>query len=885
MKELGIDIETYSSRDLAKCGVYKYVEAPDFTILLFAYSVDNGPVSCVDFAQGEELPDEIYNALIDPDVIKTAWNAAFERVCLSKYFGLSKPFDPAQWKCTMVRAARMGLPLSLGQCGEVLKLADGKMAEGKTLIRFFSMPGRNGVRHLPSAAPDRWETFKKYCARDVDVEQALLAKLRRLEPAPFDEELYIADQEINDRGVLIDRELVDNAMRFDMEYKSELLEEMRSITGLENPNSVTQLKSWLNENTGLGLLPSLSKANLNDIEDALTYWPKARRVMALRREMAKTSNKKYEAMQTCVCDDGRIHGLLQFCGAARTGRWCLTGDHEVLTLNGWTRLSDWQGCKIACWSPATESVSFQDAKALAFPYDGEMIHINSQRCEQISTPDHKMPYWTKQGWGSTEIKNLCKRFKMPFTGFVQSTPGIDSDALRVIIMTQADGHYTDTGSVRYHFSKMRKCERCKRLLRRAGIVFSEQSNTNGTTTFTVKKRDLPLYLRMFRNKVFGYWMLSENADTIFDELEYWDAYRCGPNSIQYTSVIKQNVDVIQALAHLSGRACTVVVKERQSENKKWSAAYVANIWLSPGRHTEIREEFIRSDFYRGTVYCAETKTGFFLVRRMGKVWITGNSGRLVQCQNLPQNHLADLDYARTLVKVGDLEEFEMNYANVTQVLSELIRTAFIASPGHILHVCDFSAIEARVIAWIAGENWVLDVFRKGGDIYCATASRMFGVPVEKHGPNAHLRAKGKISVLALGYGGGVSALEAMGGSKLGLTEREEKETVRQWREANPHIVRFWAIVEKAAFTAIKTGNTVTIHRGITVGFRWGMLLITLPSGRTICYPRARVSMEYDDGWRGDHEIIEYEGLNQVTKKWETLRTYGGKLTENIVQAT
>lgn len=581
MKELGIDIETYSSRDLSKCGVYKYVEAPDFTILLFAYSVDNGPVVCVDFAQGEELPDEILNALIDPDVTKTAWNAAFERICISKYLKLSVLLDPAQWKCTMVRAARMGLPLSLGQCGEVLKLADGKMTEGKTLIRFFSMPGRNGVRHLPSAAPDRWDTFKKYCIRDVEVEQALLNKLRRLEPVEFDEQLYIADQIINDRGVLIDRTLVDNAARFDDEYKAELLREAQQITGMENPNSAAQIKEYLKRTTWLAFA-SINKKNIDEIEDSLIYWPKARRVIAIRREMAKTSNKKYEAMQTCVCDDGRIRGLLQFCGAARTGRW---------------------------------------------------------------------------------------------------------------------------------------------------------------------------------------------------------------------------------------------------------------------------------------------------------------AGRLVQVQNLPQNHLADLDYARTLVKAGDLEEFEMNYANVTQVLSELIRTAFIASPGHILHVCDFSAIEARVIAWIAGENWVLDVFREGGDIYCATASRMFGVPVEKHGPNAHLRQKGKISVLALGYGGGVSALEAMGGSKIGLTENEEKQTVRQWREANPKIVKLWATVEKAAFTAIKTGNTVTIHRGITVGFRWGMLLITLPSGRTLCYPRARVSMEYDDGWRGDHEIIEYEGMNQTTKKWELTRTYGGKLTENIVQAT
>ena len=581
MKELGIDIETYSSRDLGKCGVYKYVEAPDFAILLFAYSVDGGEVACVDLAQGEELPAEIRAALTDPAVTKTAWNAAFERICLSKYLGIDKPLDPAQWKCTMVRAARMGLPLALGQCAEVLRLAEGKMTEGKALIRFFSVPGRNGVRHMPEAAPDRWDTFKQYCIRDVEVEQALLTKVRRLEPAAFDEELYIADQEINDRGVLIDRELVDNAARFDSEYKAELLKEAQQISGMENPNSAAQIKEYLKRTTGR-YFDSIGKKTIDEIEESLTYWPKARRVIALRREMSKTSNKKYEAMQACVCSDGRIHGLLQFCGAARTGRW---------------------------------------------------------------------------------------------------------------------------------------------------------------------------------------------------------------------------------------------------------------------------------------------------------------AGRLVQVQNLPQNHLPDLDFARSMVKAGDLEDFELNYADVTQVLSELIRTAFIASPGHILHVCDFSAIEARVIAWIAGENWVLDIFRQGGDIYCATASQMFGVPVEKHGKNSHLRQKGKISVLALGYGGGIAALEAMGGSKLGLTEYEERETVKLWREANPRIVRFWSIIEKAAITAIKTGKTVTINRGITVGYRWGMLLITLPSGRIICYPRARISMEYDDGWRGDHEVIEYEGLNQTTKKWEVLRTYGGKLTENIVQAT
>lgn len=583
MKELGIDIETYSSNDLPSCGVYKYVEAPDFTILLFAYSIDGGPVTCVDFAQGEELPAEIVAALRDPDVVKTAFNAAFERICISKYYGWPL-MDPAQWRCTMVRAARMGLPLSLGQCGEVLKLADGKMKEGAALIRYFSCPTRKKdgtiIRHYPADAPDRWEVFVKYNIRDVEVEQAILAKVRRLEPADFDEDLYTVDQRINDRGVMIDRQLVDNAARFDEEYKAELLREAQELTGMENPNSPAQIKEYLQKATGQ-TFASLNKKSLDDIEANLQYWPKAKKVLALRREMGKTSNKKYNAMQQCVCADGRIHGLLQFCGAARTGRW---------------------------------------------------------------------------------------------------------------------------------------------------------------------------------------------------------------------------------------------------------------------------------------------------------------AGRLVQVQNLPQNHLKDLDYARNLVKAGDLEDFELNYANPTQVLSELIRTAFIAKPGHTFHVCDFSAIEARVIAWLAGETWVLDVFRKGGDIYCATASQMFHKPVEKHGQNAELRQKGKIAVLALGYGGGVSALEAMGGSRMGLSEREEKDIMLRWREANKKIVKLWKVIETAAIRALQTGETITINRGIEVSRQWGCLTIKLPSGRNICYPRASVGVETNDGWRGNHPIIEYEGLNQITKKWEKIRTYGGKLTENVVQS-
>lgn len=577
MHELGIDIETYSSYDLKTCGVYRYVEAPDWAILLFGYAVDGGPVQCVDLASGESLPEDVRAALTDPAVVKTAYNAAFERVNLGKYLG--QRLDPAQWRCTMVRAARLGLPLPLGQCGEVLHLEAGKMKEGAALIRYFSIPGKNG-RHYPADAPDRWATFKAYNIRDVEVEQAILAKVRRLEVPAFEDELYTADQEINDRGVLIDRQLVANAERFDTEYKAILAHQAKTLTGLDNPNSPAQLKRYLADMTG-SEVETLNKKVLADLKDQLAEYPDAQELIELRQDMAKTSSKKYTAMLKCVCEDGRIHGLLQFYGAARTGRW---------------------------------------------------------------------------------------------------------------------------------------------------------------------------------------------------------------------------------------------------------------------------------------------------------------AGRLVQVQNLPQNHLVSLDYARSLVRRGDLEEFTDNYSNPTHVLSELIRTSFIAAPGHTFHVCDFSAIEARVIAWLAGENWVLDVFREGGDIYCRTASKMFGVPVEKHGANAELRQKGKIAVLALGYGGGVSALEAMGGARLGLSEDEEKEIVKLWRGSNDNIVKLWATLEAAAVKAIRTGEDIRVNRGIVVGRKWGMLTITLPSGRTLCYPRVSIGIERNDGWRGDHEIIEYEGTNQTTKKWGKIRTYGGKLTENVVQA-
>lgn len=571
---LGIDIETYSSADLTSTGVYKYVEAEDFQILLFAYSVNNSPVRIVDLAMGEQLPPEILSALTDGNVLKTAYNAAFERICIGKYLGIH--LSPDDWDCTMVRGARLGLPLALGQCGAVLGLEEQKMKEGKSLINYFSKPCRptkaNGMRtrNLPEHAPDKWATFKRYCIRDVEVEQAIRRKVLRLRVTPTERRIWLLDQRINDRGVLIDLQMAKKASDFDDEYREKLAKEAREITGLENPNSVSQLKTWLKRETGIDF-PSVTKETVAQALPRITS-PKAKRMLQIRQELGKTSTAKYKAMLTCACDDGRARGLFQFYGANRTGRF---------------------------------------------------------------------------------------------------------------------------------------------------------------------------------------------------------------------------------------------------------------------------------------------------------------AGRLLQLQNLPQNHIEDLDYARNIVKYGSLEDAEFEYGNVPKLLSELIRTALIAKEGHVFHVCDFSAIEARVIAWLAGEEWVLEVFRNGGDIYCATASQMFGVPVEKHGQNSELRQRGKVSVLALGYGGGVEALRQMGGERLGLSDEEMADTVKKWRGANPHIVRLWKHVEAATRAAI-AGEALPIEKGIKFEMKWGGLCITLPSKRQLFYPRMHVNPTNDR--------LTYEGMNQEKKIWCTLETYGGKLTENIVQA-
>lgn len=579
MQTLSIDLETYSDQPLAKTGVYRYVESPDFEILLFAYSVDGGPVQQIDLACGEKIPSEVLSALEDETVTKWAFNANFERICLSRFldYPTGDYLEPDSWKCSMVWAAYMGLPLSLEGTGAVLGLEKQKLSEGKDLIKYFCQPcaptKSNGqrTRNLPKHSLDKWLAFKRYNIRDVETEMSIQARLSKY-PVPNSVwEEYHLDQEINDRGVGLDMELVRQAIQMDGRSRSELTQAMKELTSLDNPNSVQQMKQWLADN-GVETNTLGKKAVAELLKTAP---PQLQKVLTLRQQLAKSSVKKYQAMETAVCADGRARGMFQFYGANRTGRW---------------------------------------------------------------------------------------------------------------------------------------------------------------------------------------------------------------------------------------------------------------------------------------------------------------AGRIIQMQNLPQNHLDDLSEARGLVRAGNFDALETLYEDVPDTLSQLIRTAFVPQENRKFIVADFSAIEARVIAWLAGEKWRQDVFAAGKDIYCASASHMFGVPVEKHGVNGHLRQKGKIAELALGYGGSVGALKAMGALEMGLSEDELPALVSAWRQANPKIVQFWWAVDRAVMDAV-TRKTTTKTHGIVFSARNGMLFITLPSGRSLAYVKPKIGTNKFGG-----DCITYEGVGG-TKKWERLDSYGPKFVENIVQAT
>ena len=880
---LSLDLETYSDVDLTKCGVYRYVEG-DFHILMLAYAFDDEEVQIVDMACGEPIPQPILDALDDPGVKKAAWNAQFERTCLSQYLG--RKLEPDSWFCTMAHAASLSLPLSLKNAAAVLKTGEQKDKAGEALIRYFSVPCKptkaNGgrTRNLPEHDPEGWAKFKEYCRQDVRTERDIRKKIERLPLIDAEWDFYHMDQRINDRGVMIDSELVEKAIECDLLLSDAMTKRAYELTGLENPNSVSQLKSWLNERgVEIGTLGKKDVAAMIRNLEKGSLDSEALEMLKLRLQMAKSSVKKYQAAERCTCKDGRARGLFQFSGANRTQRWCLTGDHEVLTEKGWMRLDEWKGGRIACWNARSEAISFQAANSLRFPYQGIMYTYSDVRIDQCSTPDHRMRVMKRRGsgkWIDMTVEEMsCCRPVIPMFGYRHTVGSPNPDCLRILVMTQADGTYTEDRQLTFHFKKKRKVERCKSLLRKAGICYYAREYKDSAVV-QIPARTLPLWLREFRDKTFGPWLLDENADIFFDELRYWDGSQLTDNSIQYVTVNKQNADLIQALAHLNGRTATMLVKHLGRLKKNWSDAYVLNIWNTANNQHEIRNKPEMTE-YCGDVYCAETSTGYFLVRRNGKVWVTGNSGRMLQLQNLPQNHVETLDEARELVKMGEIEMVETIYGNAPDILSQLCRTMLVPKPGCEFIVADFSAIEARVLAWEAGEQWRLDAFKNGEDIYCASASQMFGVPVVKHGVNGELRQRGKVAELACGYGGSVGALKSMGALDMGVKEDELQGLIDDWRSANPKIVQYWWDVERAALQALGDKEEHKVGR---ISFRKdrGVLWMKLPSGRGLAYMVPKKEPN-----KFGRMSLTYMGVN-AANKWDRLETYSGKLVENATQA-
>lgn len=913
---LWLDLETYSEIDI-KNGAYKYTEGAE--IILFSYAIDDAPARVVDVAHGEAYPPAVADAFSDPDCTLIAHNAQFDRTVLKKF--VPAVANPRRWKDSMIKAYSLSLPGSLAAlceyCG--LPVDKAKDKEGGMLVRKFCIPGKSG-RYLPPADDPDWQKFVNYARLDVEAMREVWRRLPNWNDAPqFWAEWHI-DQDINDRGMRIDLGLASCAIEASAEVAEKSNATVQRITE-GKAKTAGQRDVLMRFLASLGYdVNDMRKSTLEHALDDPSLPDEARELILARLQAAKASVKKYEALIRCTNTDGRLRGCLLFCGAQKTGRWCLTGDHEILTPDGWVRLDEWQGGEIACWNPQTEAVSFKTAGRVDFPYSGKMFATESKRCMQICTPDHKMPYLDKRGfWTSGTMAEIAPhRLTIPYTGFRALSARSDSAELRVLIMTQADGHFTRDGILRYHFKKSRKIERCKYLLRRAGIVHCVRESADGSTSIEIRSRNLPLWLRMFETKTFGAWILSESADIVFDELVHWDAYQCGPNSMQYITTNKQNADLLQALAHLSGRAATLL--ERGGRKENWNNCYALNIWLTPSGRHEMRREYTREIDFSGNVYCATTETGFFMVRRAGVVWITGNSGKLFQPQNLPRGTLTP-DQVETAIDAVKLGIAPLLYDDVNAVVSSCLRGAIIASAGAKLVVADLSNIEGRVLAWLAGESWKLDAFRaydrgEGVDLYKATYARTFGIkPADV---TKKQRQIGKVLELAMGYMGGVGSFlafataygvdlkeladhtwEALDRNTLmlahdqwdffkqkGMTNGLDETTWAAlnaiklaWRDAHPAITQFWHNTEQQVMAAFGYGSQVSGYYPVDFRNTKFGLACRLPSGRVMAYPRAELPID-----ESERCLFKYYAPLKVRKGFAMSKTHAGKIVENITQA-
>lgn len=833
-KILSIDIETYSSNDISSCGVYKYAEAKDFTILLFAYSCDYGPVEIIDLASGEKLPEHIYKALFDPKILKTAFNATFERICLSKYFGIYLTSD--QWECTMVRSAMLGLPLSLEAVGKVLNLEDQKMDEGKALIRYFSLPCKptktNGMRtrNLPEHAPEKWDIFKKYCKRDVEVENAIRQKTVAFKIPPFEKELYDIDQQINDRGVMLDMEMVHNAIRMSLVYNGHLSVEAAELTGLDNPNSVSQLKTWLEQETG-NEIKSLNKKDMPDIIKSCDA-SHVQRLLTIRQELSKTSVKKYEAMEKTVCEDGRVRGLTQFYGAARTGRWA-------------GRLVQVQNL------PQNHIEDLDLARSLVVENDLDMLEICygnvpdtlSQliRTAFIAKPKHT---FIVSDFSAIEARVIA---------------WLAGESWRMEVFRTHGKIYEATAALMYHVSPDEITKTDPR--RQKGKIAELACIAKGQLVLTDQ----------------GYIPI----ECVTTDMLVWD----GEEFVKHEGVIYKGIKEVITYEGLTATPDHIVWVEGKNRPIQFGESASCGSHLQKSRPSW-------SDIRKCENYISRTK----IYKRLESGLCFNRMPALRKCSvDIPcQSHAREIK--RLLAMFPTKKDSQMVRSSVHRGKTKMRKS-------QRRKLQKLWGERNKILFPFGSGSWLVDdrALRITGTKYGVGSDRckrklrtwkseMGNAPAElcqstevydiiNCGPR-HRYTVNDVLVHNCGYQGGVGAMRTMGGEKMGLSEEEMKEIVTHWRNANPAIVGLWDEVQAAAIQAISNRDAST-RKGIKFRSELGAMTIQLPSGRKLFYPRARIEVREKFGRKS--KTIIYEGQNQTTRKWEEQETYGGKLVENIVQ--
>ena len=870
---MNIDFETYSECDI-KNGSFRYAQDPSTEIICMAYSFGT---EIKLWLPGEKPPVEIleYTGEI------SAWNAGFEYAVWNNV--LVKHGFPTllveRFTCTMTDALALSLPASLDACAKALGLTQEKDSRGKRLITLLSKPrkptkNKPHTRNTIEIEPELYQEMYEYCRQDVRVEMDIAARLpRRLRSQEKD--LYHLTMKINERGLPIEKDLVDAVLDARVSYVERKNNRIYELTNgqLTNTNSRPKSLTWLKENgcelsgyTKSDLTTALKRTDLSD---------DVREFIETRFELGRTPIKKYDFLQNAMCDDQTVKNNLIF-HKATTGRYCLTSDTEVLTQHGWALYHECT-TPIAVWDSTNGGIHFENTTFHVWPVDGDMIHIKNRSVDLIVTPEHKIPFYASTDkFMCIEARDVLGRGlnKLILSTCVESN---ERDLMtRVIVMTQADGCFQynrNDKSLRFTFIKERKINRCRNLLKKAEIVFKETTYSSGKSTIRVSWGDLPKWLSDFNEKDFSMFAFNDlNLYSFIEEVSFWDGYKTpGVESFEYSTCNKNNAFFCATAAHLTGHAARVVSRER---NENWNTNY--RVFVRPTKYTRVTPQHSKKTQYSGDVFCPETSTGFFLVRRKGLISITGNSGVGFQMQNLPRDSAENTEELINKFLTKNTDDLDVIDSGI-----KLIRNVITAPEGKKLVVSDFSGIENRVLAWVCGDEKTLDDFRKGVDQYKKTASGIFNVTYDQ--VTKDQRQLGKIAVLSCGYCGGPNALIPVAlNYGVTLTEKQAKSIVDGYRAVNPKIKNFWYGLNDTAIQATVSGRT-TQYREIRFRVLGDFLYMRLPNGRLIAYYKPVVQNVLTP-WGAMKPALTFMGTNTYTRKWERCTATPGKLTENVVQS-